>query len=54
MKTIVLTGSTGGIGYGLADEFLKHDCDVVINGRSSDAIDQAAKDLAGRYPPAQV
>ena len=34
MKTVVITGSTRGIGFGLADEFLKRDCQVVINGRS--------------------
>ncbi len=54
MKTIVITGSTRGIGSGLAAEFLKRDCSVVINGRSQNAVDQAVKDLAGRYPPERV
>ncbi|MCZ7669085.1 MAG: SDR family oxidoreductase [Chloroflexi bacterium] len=34
MKSIVITGSTRGIGYGLANEFLKRGCQVTVNGRS--------------------
>lgn len=33
-KTVVVTGSTRGIGLGLAKEFLKRGCNVVICGRS--------------------
>jgi len=54
VKTIVITGSTRGIGLGLATEFLKRECRVVINGRSQSAVDQAVKDLAGRCPPDRV
>jgi NAD(P)-dependent dehydrogenase (short-subunit alcohol dehydrogenase family) len=53
-QTIVITGSTRGIGYGLAAEFLKRECNVVVNGRSQSAVDQAVKDLAGRCPPDRV
>ena len=34
MKTVVITGSTRGIGHGLAVEFLKRGCAVVISGRN--------------------
>ena len=54
MYTIVITGSTRGIGLGLAAEFLKRECHVVINGRSQNAVDLAIKDLAGRCPPDRV
>ncbi len=54
MKTIVITGSTHGIGFGLAAEFLKRECNVVVNGRSQSAVDQAVKDLAGCHPPDRV
>lgn len=54
MKTIVITGSTRGIGFGLAAEFLKRECNVVINGRSQSAVDRAAGDLVGRCPPDRV
>ena len=54
MKTIVITGSTRGIGFGLAAEFLKRECNVVVNGRSQDAVDQAVKVLARRCPSERV
>lgn len=47
-KTIVVTGSTRGIGFGLAHEFLQRGCRVMVNGRSQSAVDQAVSDLAGR------
>jgi len=37
-KTIVITGSTRGIGYGLALEFLKREHRVIINGRDEDRL----------------
>ncbi len=54
MPTIVITGSTRGIGLGLAAEFLKRECNVVINGRLPSVVDQAVNDLAGRCPPDRV
>ena len=53
-QTIVITGSTRGIGFGLAAEFLKRGCNVVVNGRSPGRVDQTVKDLAGRHPPDRV
>ena len=41
MKTIVITGSTRGIGLGMAQEFLRQGCQVVINGRKPEAIQAA-------------
>ena len=49
MKTIVITGSTRGIGFGLADEFLKRGCNVVISGRSSSSVDKAVAQLAASH-----
>ena len=40
-KSIVITGSTRGIGLGLVTEFLKKGCQVTINGRSQASVDQA-------------
>jgi len=45
MKTIVITGSTRGIGYGLAGSFLIAGCNVVISGRTQVAIDLALNKL---------
>jgi NAD(P)-dependent dehydrogenase (short-subunit alcohol dehydrogenase family) len=41
MKSIVITGSTRGIGLGLAREFLERGCAVAINGRSRGSVDAA-------------
>lgn len=49
MKTVVITGSTRGIGYGLAQAFLERECAVVVNGRSADRVEAAVESLA-RYP----
>ncbi len=46
MKTIVITGATRGIGFGLAAEFLKREHQVVISGRTQAAADQASEKLA--------
>lgn len=45
MKTIVITGSTRGIGYGLASAFLERDCQVVISGRTTASVDRALNTL---------
>ena len=45
MQTIVVTGSTRGIGKGLATEFLKRGHRVVVTGRSQGSVDAALQDL---------
>lgn len=54
MKAVVITGSTGGIGFGLADAFLSLGCSVTISGRSGERVDKAVKDLAAKYLPEKV
>ncbi|UCC16643.1 MAG: SDR family oxidoreductase [Dehalococcoidales bacterium] len=49
MKNVVITGSTSGIGYGLAESFLSTGCSVIISGRSAEKLDSAYKNLAGKY-----
>ncbi|MEP7137118.1 MAG: SDR family oxidoreductase [Chloroflexota bacterium] len=48
-KVIVITGSTKGIGYGIAEEFLKAGCKVVLSGRNAETLAQATGQLAARY-----
>ena len=48
-KTIVITGSTKGIGYGLAEEFLKRGHKVIVSGRTLDALDKAVAALSAKY-----
>ena len=46
MQTIVVTGSTRGIGRGLAAEFLKRGHRVVVTGRSHASVDPAVAELS--------
>ena len=46
MKTIIITGSTRGVGFHLAKSFLERGCNVVMCGRSQAGVDKALKDLA--------
>jgi NAD(P)-dependent dehydrogenase (short-subunit alcohol dehydrogenase family) len=49
MKSVVITGSTRGIGHGLASEFLKRGCRVIITGRSADKVSAVAREFAITY-----
>ncbi len=49
VKIIVITGSTRGIGFGLAESFLKMGCSVVVSGRSQSSVDKAVAELSTRY-----
>ena len=49
MKSVVITGSTRGIGRGLAREFLARSCQVVVSGRSQAAADAVAAELGGEF-----
>ncbi len=46
MKTIVITGSTRGIGLGMAGECLRMGCNVVVSGRSQKSVDNALATLS--------
>ena len=46
-KNIVITGSTRGIGFGLAHEFLKLGHNVCINGTSQESVNRALEKLTG-------
>ena len=49
MKSIVITGSTSGIGLGLADSFLSLNCSVTISGRSQGNLENTYNLLANKY-----
>ena len=49
MKTIIITGSTRGIGRGLSDAFLERGCSVTISGRSQEAVDRTVAELGAKH-----
>jgi NAD(P)-dependent dehydrogenase (short-subunit alcohol dehydrogenase family) len=49
MKIVVITGSTRGIGYGLAASFLGLDCAVVVSSRTQEAVDKAVAELSAKH-----
>ncbi len=53
-KTVVITGSTRGIGRGLAHEMLKRGCRVAISGRSADAVESAVAELGAQHEAGRV
>ena len=53
-KVIVVTGSTRGIGLGLAEEFLKRGHVVIINGRSDKNVQATVKSLQEKYPAERI
>jgi len=44
-KMALVTGSTGGIGYGIAKVLLKEGAQVIVNGRSPQSVDRAIASL---------
>jgi NAD(P)-dependent dehydrogenase (short-subunit alcohol dehydrogenase family) len=54
MRVVVITGSTRGIGYGLADSFLGSGCSVVISGRSPEAVVKAVSTLTMKHEAERV
>jgi len=54
MKSIVITGSTRGIGFGLADSFLSRGCSVMISGRSEEHIVLASDALMKKHSAERV
>jgi short-subunit dehydrogenase len=45
MKNVVITGSTRGVGYAMAKEFLKRGCKVVLSGRGETLRKSAREEL---------
>lgn len=52
-KTVLVTGSTGGIGYGIAKVLLHEGAQVIINGRTPESVAKAVaslKEATGKTP----
>jgi NAD(P)-dependent dehydrogenase (short-subunit alcohol dehydrogenase family) len=53
-KRALVTGSTAGIGYGIAKGLAAAGATVIVNGRKQDTVDAAIETLRGEIPAAQV
>ena len=53
-KVVVITGSTRGIGNGLARAFLDLGCSVVVSGRSQAAVNTTVTDLRATHDAKQI
>lgn len=53
-KTVLITGSTAGIGYAAARRFLDEGARVVINGRTEERVEQARATLRVHAPDATI
>lgn len=51
---IVITGSTRGIGLGMAREFLKRGHDVVVSSRGATAVDGTVGELRAAFPERRI
>jgi 3-oxoacyl-[acyl-carrier protein] reductase len=48
-KTVLVTGSTRGIGRAIAEEFAKHKANVIVSGTVEEKAQEVAKELAEKY-----
>ncbi len=53
-KKALITGSTAGIGYGIARQLLKEGASVIINGRTEERINSAIDQLQHSIPNCSV
>ena len=54
MKTIIITGSTKGIGLGMAQEFLNRGQQVVISGRTPERVNEVMRRLGEKFIPDRI
>jgi len=53
-KHIVVTGSTRGIGRGLAEAFLSRECTVTVSGRSTESVEKAVASLGSEFEAERI
>lgn len=53
-KSVVITGSTRGIGLGLARNFLARNCQVMVHGRTPESVEHAMSLLGAMAKPGNI
>ncbi|HSF55047.1 MAG TPA: SDR family oxidoreductase [Algoriphagus sp.] len=53
-KKALISGSTAGIGYAIAERFLAEGATVVINGRTQESVNKAIADLRSSFPNGRI
>lgn len=53
-KTALVTGSTAGIGFAIAESLAREGAAVIVNGRTDPGVAKALKELSASVPNAQV
>jgi NAD(P)-dependent dehydrogenase (short-subunit alcohol dehydrogenase family) len=53
-KRALVTGSTAGIGYAIAEALAREGADVIVNGRTEDRVEQAIQSIRNSHPQATV
>jgi len=53
-KVVVITGSTRGIGFGLADAFLTKGCSITLSGRSQEAVNKSVAELRSKHTTGEI
>jgi len=53
-KRALVTGSTAGIGYAIAEALAREGASVIVNGRTEARVEQATKSILAVHPRAKV
>jgi NAD(P)-dependent dehydrogenase (short-subunit alcohol dehydrogenase family) len=53
-KRALVTGSTAGIGYAIAEALAREGADVIVNGRTEERVEQAIRSIRTAHPQAKV
>jgi NAD(P)-dependent dehydrogenase (short-subunit alcohol dehydrogenase family) len=53
-KTALVTASTAGIGFAIADGLAESGARILLNGRSASSVERAVAELRSRYPAASI
>jgi NAD(P)-dependent dehydrogenase (short-subunit alcohol dehydrogenase family) len=53
-KRALVTGSTAGIGYAIAEALAREGADVIVNGRTEERVEQAIRSIRSSHPQAKV